>query len=86
MLEEHSSVNAYVESIKDYKEVLTDPNQFLSASELRLGKGRTVKVRLSNKKKLQPIILQVLSEEEHKHEKILLGDMYDDKEFLRWFL
>ena len=44
MLLQHSSVDAYINSIKDFKEVLTDPNQFLSASDLRLGKGRPVKV------------------------------------------
>ena len=46
MLGEHGCVDAYIESIKDYKEVLTDPNQFLSIAELRLGKGRPVKVWL----------------------------------------
>ena len=46
MLRQHHSVDAYIESIKDFKEVLTDPNQFLSPSELRLGKGRPVKVKL----------------------------------------
>ena len=51
MLGEHSSVDAYMESIKDYKEVLTDPNQFLSPSELRLGKGRAIKVRLGKQGK-----------------------------------
>ena len=44
MLEKHKSVDAYVESIKDFKEVLTDPNQFLSAADLRLGRGKPVKV------------------------------------------
>ena len=44
MLEQHGSVNAYVESIKDYKEVLSDPNVLLTATDLRLGKGRVVKV------------------------------------------
>ena len=48
---EHSSVDAYMESIKDYKEVLTDPNQFLSPAELRLGKGRTIKDRHGKQEK-----------------------------------
>ena len=46
MLGEHGCVDAYIESIKDYKEVLTDPNQFLTSAEMRLGKGRPVKVWL----------------------------------------
>ena len=52
---EHGCVDAYIESIKDYKEVLTDPNQFLTSAEMRLGKGRPVKVWLfikANIKKL----------------------------------
>ena len=51
MLAEHSSVDLYMESIKDHKEVLTDPNQFLSPSEVRLGKGRSMTVSNINKRK-----------------------------------
>ena len=46
MLGEHGCVDAYIESIKDYKEVLTGLNQFLTIAEMRLGKGRTFKVWL----------------------------------------
>ena len=48
-MESHGSVEDYMESIKGCKEVLTDPNQFLSASELRLGKGKPIKVELISK-------------------------------------
>ena len=44
LLEQHGCVDAYIESIKDYKEVLTDPNQFLSLPDQRLGKGKPIKV------------------------------------------
>ena len=44
MLAEHGCVDAYIESIKDYKEVLTDPNQFLTTAEVRLGRGRPMQV------------------------------------------
>ena len=33
MLGEHGCVDAYIGSIKDYKEVLTNPNQFLTIAE-----------------------------------------------------
>ena len=59
-----------MDSIKDHKEVLSDPNKHLSAAEIRLGRGLEVKT---------------LSKLENKHEKILLGDLYTDKEFLRYF-
>ena len=68
MINEHGDADAYIESIKDYKEVLSDPNKDLSATEIRLGKGLPVKT---------------LSKKENNHEKILLGDLYKDKEFLR---
>ena len=48
MVEHHNGVDAYMESIRDYKEVLTDPNQFLSAADIRLGRGQTVKVIFLN--------------------------------------
>jgi hypothetical protein len=86
MLCEHRSVGAYMESIKDYKEVLTGPNQFLSPSELRLGKGRAIKVRLVKQVNNHKVHCQVLTEEEHKHEQIFLGDLYEDKVFYRLFL
>ena len=53
---------------QDQKEVLSDPNKNLSASDIRLGKGKTVK-RLTRTEKY--------------HDKILLGDLHQDKEFLR---
>ena len=49
--------------------MLSDPNQHLTNTEIRLGKGVPTKV---------------LSKQENRDEKILLGDMYTDKEFLRW--
>ena len=48
--------------------MLSDPNQHLTNTEIRLGKGVPIKV---------------LSKKENHDEKILLGDMYTDKEFLR---
>ena len=65
---EYGSVDNYMASIKDEKEVLSDPNKNLTPSEIRLGKGKTIKK---------------LSKTEKCHEKILLGDLYRDKEFLR---
>ena len=53
------------------KEMLSDPNKNLTPAEIRLGKGQKIKT---------------LSKKENKHEKILLGDLYRDKEFLRWSL
>ena len=41
---------------------------------------------MENKKNKHKVPCQVLTKEEHKHEKILLGDLFEDKEFLRWFL
>ena len=49
------------------KEMLSDPNKNLTPAEIRLGKGQKIKT---------------LSKKENKHEKILLGDLYRDKEFL----
>ena len=51
--------------------MLSDPNKNLTPAEIRLGKGQKIKT---------------LSKKENKHEKILLGDLYRDKEFLRWSL
>ena len=68
MIGTHGDVDTYIKSIKDYKEVLSDPNKHLSPAEIRLGKGLPIKV---------------LSKKENCHEKILLGDLYEDKEFLR---
>ena len=65
---QHKSVEQYLESIKDFKEQLSNPNEGLSKTEIRLGKGKDKKV---------------LSKTENSHEKILLGDHYKDKEFLR---
>lgn len=50
------------------KEMLSDPNKNLTPAEIRLGKGQKIKT---------------LTKKENKHEKILLGDLYRDKEFLR---
>jgi len=66
----HGDVDAYIESIKDYKEVLSDPNKHLSGTDIRMGKG---------------IPIKVLSKKENYHEKLLLGNLYEDKEFLRYF-
>ena len=49
--------------------MLSDPNKNLTPAEIRLGKGQKIKT---------------LTKKENKHEKILLGDLYRDKEFLRW--
>ena len=46
MLLHFPSVETYLDSIKDFHEVLTDPNQFLSVLDLRTGKGKPVKVML----------------------------------------
>ena len=51
MLVSHDSVDTYLNSIKDFKEVLTDPNLGLSAADLRLGKAKPVKVWNFLKKK-----------------------------------
>ena len=82
MLEKHGSMQKYMESIKDDKEVLTDPNKSkflsqtsfsvkcfedLSASEIRLGKGKEKKV---------------MTEKEMSDERILLGNLYKDKGYL----
>ena len=69
MISTHGNVDAYIESIKDFKEVLSDPNKHLTETEKRMGKG---------------LPLKVLSKKENYHEKLLLGDMYKDKEFLRY--
>ena len=55
--------------LRTLKEMLSDPNKNLTPAEIRLGKGQKIKT---------------LSKKENKHEKILLGDLYRDKEFLRW--
>ena len=68
MISKHCTVQNYLDSIKDAKEVLTDPNKDLTAAEIRLGMGK-------NKK--------VLNKKEKQDEKILLGNLYKDKEFLR---
>lgn len=68
MISQYGSVDNFMSSIKDERELLSDPNKSLSASEIRLGKGKTVKK---------------LTRKEKSHEKILLGDLYQDKEFLR---
>ena len=49
--------------------MLSDPNKNLTPSEIRLGKGQKIKT---------------LTKKENIHEKILLGDLYRDKEFLRY--
>ena len=71
MTSQHGTVDHYLNTIKDDKEVLSDPNKNLSEQEIRLGKGKTVKK---------------LTRTEKYHEKILLGDLYRDKQFLRWWL
>ena len=48
---------------------LSDPNKDLTPAEIRLGKGQKTKK---------------LTKTENRHEKILLGDLYADKEFLRY--
>ena len=68
-MKSHQTVDNYMTSIRDEKEVLSDPNKNLSASEIRLGKGKAIKR---------------LTKTEKSHEKILLGDLYQDKEFLRF--
>ena len=67
-MKEYDSVEKYLSSVRDYKEQLSDPNAGLSQTEIRLGKEVKVKV---------------LSQEEKKDEKVLLGYVYNDKEFLR---
>ena len=67
-MRDHGTVDNYILSTKDEKEVLSDPNKNLTVSEIRLGKGKTVKM---------------LTKTENVHEKIFLGDLYKDKEFLR---
>lgn len=66
---DHGSVDDYIASTMEEKEVLSDPNKNLTVSEIRLGKGKSVKM---------------LTKTENFHEKIFLGDLYKDKEFLRW--
>ena len=68
MIQQFGSVDAYLESIKDQKEMLSDPNKNLTPAEIRLGKGTQIKT---------------LTKTEEKHEKILLGSLYKDKQFLR---
>ena len=68
MISQYGNVDNFMSSIKGERELLSDPNKSLSASEIRLGKGKTVKK---------------LTRKEKSHEKILLGDLYQDKEFLR---
>ena len=68
MIEEFGSVDNFLESIKDRKEMLSDPNKNLTPAEIRLGKGTKAKT---------------LTKTEEKHEKILLGSLYRDKQFLR---
>ena len=65
---DHGSVDDYIASTMQDKEVLSDPNKNLTVSEIRLGKGKSVKM---------------LTKTENFHEKIFLGDLYKDKEFLR---
>ena len=50
-------------------QTLSDPNKDLTPAEIRLGKGQKTKK---------------LTKTENRHEKILLGDLYADKEFLRY--
>jgi hypothetical protein len=68
MVGEFEYVHRYLDSVKDFKETLTDPNKGLSVAELRLGKR---------------VPYKVCSEEEKNDEKVLLGNIYKDKEFLR---
>lgn len=68
MMVDHGSVDDYIASTMEEKEVLSDPNKNLTVSEIRLGKGKSVKM---------------LTKTENFHEKIFLGDLYKDKEFLR---
>ena len=68
LIREFSTVDNYLESISAEKEMLSDPNKNLSAAEIRLGKGKRVKT---------------LTKSEEADEKILLGDLYTDKQFLR---
>ena len=46
IIDVHGSIDNYIEIIKEYKEVLTDPNRFLTPTEIRLGRGKPVKVSL----------------------------------------
>ena len=56
MISQYGSVDNFMSSIKDERELLSDPNKSLSASEIRLGKGKTVKKFLSDLAvKLQPL-------------------------------
>ena len=71
MMSQYGKVDNYLTSIKDEKEVLSNPNKNLSEQEIRLGKGKTVKK---------------LTKKEKSDEKILLGDLYQDKQFLRQVL
>ena len=68
MMSQYGKVDNYLTSIKDEKEVLSNPNKNLSEQQIRLGKGKTVKK---------------LTKKEKSDEKILLGDLYQDKQFLR---
>lgn len=69
MVSKHSTVESFLDSIKDAKEVLTDPNKDLTLAEIRLGMGKDKKI---------------LNKKEKQDEKILLGNLYKDKEFLRY--
>ncbi|XP_023342714.1 tetratricopeptide repeat protein 25 [Eurytemora carolleeae] len=68
MIEDYNSVDNYLNSVSDETEVLTDPNKNLSEKEKRTKK---------------PIPIKVLSSQEKKDEKNLLGTSYSDKEFLK---
>ena len=68
MVTNHGHVDKYIESIKNYKETLSDPNKHLTAAEKRIGRCLPMKI---------------LSKKEQQHEKILLGEFYEDEQFLR---
>ena len=77
------------------KELLTDPNEGLTDTEIRLGRQvRKVKVSSSSsncyRSGRQNVNLgfnappfKVLSSKEKKDQRMILGDHYQDKEFLR---
>ena len=64
---------------------MTDPNEGLSTADIRFGGVKEVKV---SKTILEPsikyqIILKKLTKEEKRDERKILGETYQDKEFLR---
>jgi hypothetical protein len=68
MIEKHREVDKFLELQEELTEQLKDPNKDLTTTDIIMGRGKPVKVMTSN---------------EQRDDRTLLGSMYTDKQFLR---